>query len=168
MSAQLTIRSVSKSFAHRRVLDAVAATVRPGERVGVVGDNGSGKSTLLRLIAGQERPDDGEIIVEAPGGVGHLGQVLDLSPTATVGDAIDAALAEIRALQRQIADAEQTLGDADEAGLAAYGELLTALELRDGYRADSKVAAAMSALGIGDLERDSPLGTISGGQQARL
>jgi macrolide transport system ATP-binding/permease protein len=168
MSAQLTIRNVSKAFAHRRVLDAVSATVRPGERVGVVGDNGSGKSTLLRLIAGQERPDDGEIIVEAPGGVGHLGQVLDLSPTATVGDAIDAALAEIRSLQRQIAEAEQTLGDADEAGLAAYGELLTALELRDGYRADSKVAAAMSALGIGHLDRDRPLGTISGGQQARL
>jgi macrolide transport system ATP-binding/permease protein len=168
MSAQLTIRSASLAFAHRRVLDAVSATVRPGERVGVVGDNGSGKSTLLRLIAGQQRPDDGEIIVEAPGGVGHLGQVLDLSPTATVGDAIDAALAEIRALQRQIAEAEQTLGEADEAGLAAYGELLTALELRDGYRADSKVAAAMSALGIGHLDRNRPLGTISGGQQARL
>ncbi|MEV6603647.1 ribosomal protection-like ABC-F family protein [Kutzneria sp. NPDC051319] len=165
MSAQLTIRNVSKSFAHRRVLDAVSATVRPGERVGVVGDNGSGKSTLLRLIAGQERPDDGEIIVEAPGGVGHLGQVLDLSPTATVGDAIDAALTEVRELQRKIHEAEQTL---DEGGLAAYGDLLTALEIRDGYRADAKVAAAMSALGIGHLDRDRPLGTISGGQQARL
>lgn len=168
MSTQLTIRSVSKSFAHCRVLDAVSATVRSGERVGVVGENGSGKSTLLRLIAGQERPDDGEIVVEVRGGVGHLGQVLDLPTTATVGDAIDAALAEIRDLQRTIAEAEQHLGDAGDAGLAAYGELLTTLELRDGYRADAKVAAAMSELGIGHLDRDRPLGMISGGQQARL
>ncbi|GLY69621.1 ABC-F family ATP-binding cassette domain-containing protein [Amycolatopsis taiwanensis] len=168
MSTQLAIRSVSKSFAHCRVLDAVSATVRSGERVGVVGENGSGKSTLLRLIAGQERPDDGEIVVEVRGGVGHLGQVLDLPTTATVGDAIDAALAEIRDLQRTIAEAEQHLGDAGDAGLAAYGELLTTLELRDAYRADAKVAAAMSELGIGHLDRDRPLGTISGGQQARL
>ena len=161
MSAQLTIRGVSKRFAHRRVLDAVSATVRPGERVGVVGENGSGKSTLLRLISGQELPDDGEIIVQAPGGVGHLGQVLDLPPTATVQDAIDAALAEIRALERAI-------GEVGPDDVDAFAELLAALELRDGYRADAKVDAAMSLLRIGHLSRDRQLGRLSGGQRARL
>jgi macrolide transport system ATP-binding/permease protein len=165
MSTQLTIRSVTKCFAHRRVLDSVSATVRPGERVGVVGENGSGKSTLLRLVVGRERPDDGEVVVSAPGGVGHLGQVLDLPEHATVGAAVDAALADIRDLQQRIADLEQRL---DETNLATYGDLLTALELRDGYRADAKVAAAMSTLGIGHLTPDRPLGTISGGQRARL
>ena len=91
MSGQLTVRSVSKSFAHRRVLDAVSLTVRAGEKLGMVGDNGSGKSTLLRLIAGQETPDDGDITVVAGGGVGYLDQVLALSGDATVGDAVDAA-----------------------------------------------------------------------------
>ncbi|MFD1052141.1 ATP-binding cassette domain-containing protein, partial [Kibdelosporangium lantanae] len=38
----------------------------------------------------------------------------------------------------------------------------------DGYRADAKVAAAMSTLGIGDLTHNRPLGTLSGGQRARL
>jgi macrolide transport system ATP-binding/permease protein len=160
-SAQLTLRGVGKRFAHKRVLDAVSATVRPGERVGVVGENGSGKSTLLRLISGQEPPDDGEIIVQAPGGVGHLGQVLDLPATATVQDAIDAALAEIRDLERRITE----VGPDD---VDAFAELLAALELRDGYRADAKVDAAMSVLRIGHLDRNRPLGSLSGGQQARL
>ncbi|MET8758788.1 ABC-F family ATP-binding cassette domain-containing protein [Lentzea sp. NPDC004782] len=168
MSGQLTLRSVSKTFAHRRVLDAVSLTVRAGEKLGVVGENGSGKSTLLRLIAGQETPDDGEITVVAEGGVGHLGQVLALPDDATVADAIDAALVEIRLLQQRIAAAEQSLGTASADGLAAYGELLTAFELRDGYSADARVEAAMSALGIGDLSGHRRLGTLSGGQRARL
>ncbi|MEU0880574.1 ribosomal protection-like ABC-F family protein [Lentzea sp. NPDC005914] len=168
MSGQLTIRSVSKTFAHRRVLDAVSLTVRAGEKLGVVGENGSGKSTLLRLIAGQETPDDGEITVVAEGGVGHLGQVLALPDSATVGDAIDAALVKIRVLEQRITTAEQTLGSASSAELAEYGELLTAFELRDGYSADARVKAAMSALGIGDIGRGRRLGTLSGGQCARL
>ncbi|MEV6236956.1 ribosomal protection-like ABC-F family protein [Lentzea sp. NPDC051838] len=162
MSGQLTLRSVSKSFAHRRVLDAVSLTVRSGEKLGVVGENGSGKSTLLRLIAGVESPDDGTVTVVAEGGVGHLGQVLALPSSATVGDAVDAALVEIRLLEQQIAAA------AESQDLAAYGELLTAFELRDGYSADARVEAAMSALGIGSLGRERTLGTLSGGQRARL
>ncbi|MET9632596.1 ABC-F family ATP-binding cassette domain-containing protein [Lentzea sp. NPDC006480] len=168
MSGQLILRSVSKSFAHHRVLDAVSLTVRPGEKLGVVGENGSGKSTLLRLIAGQETPDDGSVTVIADGGVGHLGQVLGLPDSASVGAAIDAALVEIRLLEQQIADTAVRLGNATSAELAGYGELLTAFELRDGYSADARVRAAMSALGIGDLGLDRELGTLSGGQRARL
>ncbi|WP_329010734.1 ATP-binding cassette domain-containing protein [Micromonospora rifamycinica] len=168
MSDQLTLRDVSRSFAHRRVFDAVSFTIVPGERVGIVGENGSGKSTLLRLIAGRDRPDDGEVIVMAAGGVGHLGQVVDLPDDSTVGDAIDAALGEIRELERRIAAAERELGSASAERMADYGTLRTAYELRDGYRADAKVESAMSTLGIGDLDRDRRLGTLSGGQLARL
>ncbi|MET9227482.1 ABC-F family ATP-binding cassette domain-containing protein [Lentzea sp. NPDC003310] len=156
----MTIRKITKNYAYKRVLDDVSLTVRPGEKLGVVGENGSGKSTLLRLIAGQDVPDDGEITVVAQG-IGYLGQVLDLPPDATVGDAVDAALAEIRLLERQIAAA------AAEERLDELGDLLTAFELRDGYSADARVEAAMSALGV-DIGRDRALGTVSGGEKARL
>ncbi|SCL56477.1 macrolide transport system ATP-binding/permease protein [Micromonospora citrea] len=168
MSTQLALHTVSKAYPHGRVLTAVSASVGDGERVAVVGENGAGKSTLLRLIAGQERPDEGEIVVTADGGIGYLGQVLDLPDTATVGDALDAALADLRDLQRRISEAEQGLGNADAGTLAAYGEMLTAFELRGGYEADSRVRAAMSVLGIGDLASERELGTLSGGQRARL
>jgi macrolide transport system ATP-binding/permease protein len=161
LSGQLTIRNVTRSFAHRRVLDDVSLTVRPGEKAGVVGENGSGKSTLLRLMARQDVPDDGEVTVFADG-VGYLGQVLDLPDDATVGDAVDAALVEIRLLEQQIASA------AEQERLDELGDLLTAFELRDGYSADARVEAAMSALGIGGLAARRRLGTLSGGQRARL
>jgi capsular polysaccharide transport system ATP-binding protein len=45
----------------RRVLNDVNLTIRPGERVGILGQNGAGKSTLIRLISGAEPPTRGTI-----------------------------------------------------------------------------------------------------------
>ncbi|MFI6699645.1 ribosomal protection-like ABC-F family protein [Streptomyces sp. NPDC050509] len=166
--AQLAIKDMSKAYGDRSVLDQVSLTVRPGEKAGVIGENGSGKSTLLRLLAGAERPDSGEITVVFPGGVGHLAQTLDLDPACTVQDAVDAALAGLRELERRIAAAEASLGSADEAELALYGDLLTAYEERDGYRADARVDAALGALGLRNTARDRRLGSLSGGERSRL
>lgn len=45
-------------------LQAVDLALRPGELVGLLGPSGCGKTTLLRLIAGFERPDSGEILID--------------------------------------------------------------------------------------------------------
>jgi capsular polysaccharide transport system ATP-binding protein len=45
----------------RRVLHDINLTIRPGERVGILGRNGAGKSTLIRLISGAEPPTLGTI-----------------------------------------------------------------------------------------------------------
>ncbi|WP_406151313.1 ribosomal protection-like ABC-F family protein [Streptomyces sp. NBC_01012] len=168
--AQLAMNDVSKAYGDRSVLDQVSLTVRPGEKAGVIGENGSGKSTLLRLMAGAETPDSGDITVSFPGGTGHLAQTLTLDPGGTVQDAVDAALAELRALERAIREAESALSDGDptDARLAAYGDLLTAYEERGGYQADARTDAALHGLGLGRLSRDRVLGTLSGGEQSRL
>ncbi|MFI6607662.1 ribosomal protection-like ABC-F family protein [Streptomyces sp. NPDC050507] len=169
--AQLTLKDVSKSYGDRAVLDQVSLTVRPGDHVGVIGENGSGKSTLLRLIAGAETPGSGEITVRFHGGTGYLSQTLDLDPTRTVQDAVDAALAELRALERRMRAAETALaapGGADDAQLVTYGDLLTEYEERDGYRADARTEAALHGLGLGHLTRERTLGSLSGGEQSRL
>jgi ABC-type polysaccharide/polyol phosphate transport system ATPase subunit len=45
----------------RRILDNINLTIRPGQRVGILGRNGAGKSTLVRLISGAEPPTRGTI-----------------------------------------------------------------------------------------------------------
>ncbi|MEZ7132356.1 ATP-binding cassette domain-containing protein, partial [Nonomuraea sp. AD125B] len=165
------------------MLDDVTVSVKAGERAGVVGENGSGKSTLLRLLAGVERPDDGEITVPtAADEVGYLGQTLDLPPTHTVQQAVDAALAGLRAIERRLRDLETTLATAaadasddtsddtadDTAALAEYGELQTLYEARGGYEADARVDKAFHGLGLAHVGRERTLGSLSGGELARL
>ncbi|MFD5247504.1 ribosomal protection-like ABC-F family protein [Amycolatopsis sp. NPDC058340] len=163
---QLVLSGVTKRFDDHVVLDQISFTVKPGEKAGVIGDNGSGKSTLLRLIAGRDRADNGTVTVTAPGGVGYLPQTLDLPETATVGDAIDLALADIRELESRLRTAEQSLETAED--LAAYGDLMTEYEARGGYEADARVEVALHGLGQPGLDRGRPLGSLSGGQLSRL
>ncbi|HEX4700764.1 MAG TPA: ABC-F family ATP-binding cassette domain-containing protein [Pseudonocardiaceae bacterium] len=168
MRTQLTLRAVSQSFGDRMLLDHVDVTIRPGERVGIVGENGAGKSTLLRIVAGHQQPDDGEVVLTASAGVGYLGQTLDLAPERTVGDAVDRALAELRAMEHRLRAIEAELGIADPIRLAEYGELLTAFELRGGYEMDARTDKAMHGLGLAHVTRDRGLGSLSGGEQARV
>ncbi|MEU9196295.1 ribosomal protection-like ABC-F family protein [Streptomyces hundungensis] len=171
--SQLTLTAAAKAYRGHPVLDQVTLTVRPGEKAAVIGENGSGKSTLLRLMAGVERPDTGEVTAVFPGGIGHLTQTLGLAPDRTVQDAVDLALADLRALEAAIRAAESRLADTGTdtgtpSELATYGALLTAYENRDGYRAEARTTAALHTLGLAHVTRDRTLGSLSGGERSRL
>ncbi|MFC4496471.1 ribosomal protection-like ABC-F family protein [Streptomyces ovatisporus] len=168
MPSQLTLSGVSKGFADHLVLDQVSLSIRPGETVGVVGENGAGKTTLLRLMAGVDAPDEGTVTVDTEGGVGLLGQTLDLPPYYTVSDAIDWALSDLREMERRLRAIEADMATASPAELKAYDELVTRFEARGGYTADARAAAALDELGVGHIPHDRPLSALSGGEQSRL
>lgn len=56
-------QGISKSFGAHPLFRDICFTVSDGDRIGLIGPNGSGKSTLLRILAGDVRPDGGEIAV---------------------------------------------------------------------------------------------------------
>jgi len=56
------VRGLRKRYGATIALAGVDLDIRPGEVLGVAGPNGAGKSTLVRIIAGEERADDGELI----------------------------------------------------------------------------------------------------------
>ncbi|MEU8893574.1 ABC-F family ATP-binding cassette domain-containing protein [Streptomyces sp. NPDC048442] len=168
MPTQIAALSVTKSFNGRTVLDAVTCSLAPGERTGIVGENGSGKTTLLRLFAGAEQPDQGEIVVQAEGGIGYLAQDEQLPPLATVQEVIDRSLGELRRIEAELHRLEAAMADGEGDAMAAYGDLLTLFELRGGYDADARVERALHGLGLGLLARDRTAGSLSGGEQVRL
>ncbi|MEV5325095.1 ATP-binding cassette domain-containing protein [Nonomuraea sp. NPDC052634] len=149
----------------------MSVSVRTGERVGIVGENGSGKSTLMRLLAGVERPDEGEVHLTSDLGyvAQTLAETLGLPPGSTVQEAVDAALADLRAMERRMRELESALAEeASQEVMDEYGELCTAYELRGGYEADARVDRAFHGLGLAHVGRERTLGSLSGGEQARL
>ena len=59
----INTQGLSKHFGANPLFQNVSFTVSEGDRIGLIGPNGSGKSTLLRILAGDVRPDSGEIAV---------------------------------------------------------------------------------------------------------
>ena len=62
--AGLRIRGLAKSFGPVRAVDGVDLDVSAGGTCALLGPSGCGKTTTLRMIAGLERPDAGEIVVD--------------------------------------------------------------------------------------------------------
>jgi heme ABC exporter ATP-binding subunit CcmA len=60
-SSAIELRSVSKRFGRRMVLDGIDLEIKAGESVIFTGSNGAGKTTLLRTMAAFLRPSSGEI-----------------------------------------------------------------------------------------------------------
>jgi ABC transport system ATP-binding/permease protein len=57
----LTLQHVSLAYGHVPLLDQVDLNVDAGDKIALIGRNGTGKSSLLRVVAGDARPDDGEV-----------------------------------------------------------------------------------------------------------
>jgi ribose transport system ATP-binding protein len=62
-SMLLEMKGISKQFPGVRALTDVSIDLAAGEVLGVVGENGAGKSTLIKILAGDYRMDEGEILI---------------------------------------------------------------------------------------------------------
>ncbi len=153
---QLQIRNLRKQFGDAIILNDLDLTIEPGEFIAIVGRSGCGKSTLLRLIAGLERPTEGEIQLD-----GHV--VKGLNPDIRVLFQEARLLPWKRVLKNvQIGAANKTKKVADEAlqevGLAERGNDWPYV-LSGGQKQRVALARALAS-DPGVLLLDEPLGAL--------
>ncbi|MEV6814974.1 ABC transporter ATP-binding protein [Micromonospora sp. NPDC051296] len=139
----IRLAALTRTYGKTTAVDGIDLEVRAGELITLVGPSGSGKSTILRLIAGLDRPDGGQVLVD--------------------GTDVAAVPPHRRAVAMVFQDY------ALFPHLTVLGNLTFGLRVRRVRRAeaDRRACAAAERLGIGDLLERYP-DQMSGGQRQRV
>ena len=164
----LEVREVTVEVAGKTVLENATFSVRPGDKVGLVGVNGAGKSSLLRVIAGESDPYAGTLV--RSGSLGYMPQDpkprggADLPALLHVlsGRSLDRAATRLERL-RQDLERDPTLANAEH-----YGQAEESFRAQGGYSADAEARRITAGLGLAEGRLDLPLGTLSGGERRRV
>ncbi len=163
------MHNVRKALGDKVVLDNITLSFYPGAKIGVVGPNGVGKSTLLKLMAGIEKPNNGDAMLAKDATVGILLQEPPLTEGKTVLENVEEGVADIKALQARMDELGIAMGEPDadfEALMAEMGEVQTELDHRNAWDIDSQLEQAMDALRC--PPPDALVDLLSGGERRRV
>ena len=162
----ISLSNLGKAFAKQTLFSGASFQFNPGNRYGIVGANGSGKSTFLKMLAGEEEPSEGQLVIPKRLRLGVLKQdhfeyenerILDV---VMMGDAeLWSAMVEKEALLENAAEEF----DADR-----YSQLEDVILAHDGYTREAKAGEILEGLGILTEQHELPLSTLSGGFKLRV
>jgi len=159
----LTVDAVTYEIGDHSLLRDASLVLEPGERVCLIGRNGAGKTTLLRLIAGDEKPDAGQIKHKADLRISQLAQTLPDVGAATVRDHVAAGLRPLQVLVDEYH--RLTAESLDAAGLRKLEKLHHRIDAESGWDLEKRVESLMLEMG---LPADRKMEALSGGWRHRV
>ncbi|GGD43795.1 ATP-binding cassette domain-containing protein [Pseudoxanthomonas indica] len=155
----LQFQRVDLSVGGPLLLEHVDLSIEAGERVCIVGRNGAGKSTLMRLMAGELKPDDGEIRVQNGVVVARMAQEVPQDTHGTVFDVVAHGLGDLGDL---LARYHHALSEGD---MDALGAAQTEIEARHAWDLDLRVEQVIARL---ELPGEADFAALSGGMKRRV
>jgi ATP-binding cassette ChvD family protein len=162
-----TMKKVRKAHGDKVILDDVTLSFFPGAKIGVVGPNGAGKSSVLRIMAGLDKPNNGDAFLANDATVGILQQEPSLNEEKTVRGNVEEGLGEIKVkLDRFNEVAELMATDYSDELMDEMGRLQEDLDHADAWDLDSQLEQAMDALRC--PPPDEPVTNLSGGERRRV
>ena len=171
-----SMQKLSKTYSSsdKQVLKNIYLSFFYGAKIGILGLNGSGKSSLLRIIAGEDKNYQGDIVF-APGyTVGYLEQEPKLDETKTVIEIVREGAAETMAVldeYNKINDLfglEENYSDPEKMDklMDRQAALQDKIDALGAWEIDTKLEIAMDALRTPDP--DTPISVLSGGEKRRV
>ncbi len=162
----ITLQDVDFSVGGPLLLEKVDLSIEAGERIALIGRNGAGKSTLLKLLAGELKPDDGEIRVDGgrvEGGrrIARLEQEVPAGAQGSVFDVVAAGLGELGALLAEY----HHLIHAEHVDMDQLAHVQTRIESAHGWSLDQRVTETLERL---SLDGDADFARLSGGMKRRV
>jgi ATP-binding cassette ChvD family protein len=171
-----SMSGVTKTYqsANTPVLKNIYLSFFYGAKIGILGLNGSGKSTLLRIIAGEEKNYQGDVVF-APGySVGYLEQEPKLDDDKTVLEIVKEGAAETVAILEEYNKINDMFGlpevyedpDKMQKLMDKQAVLQDQIDASNAWELDTKLEIAMDALRTPDP--DKKIGVLSGGERRRV
>ena len=154
LMALITLLDAQLAFGHVPLLDHADFSLESQERVGLIGRNGAGKSSLLKILAGMERPDDGNLQIQGNTRIAYVAQEPLLDAQASVFSAVSAGLAKV-----------VSLIDAYVLGQGDLDAMQSEIEALDGWNWEQRVTETLQRL---RLDPEAILATLSGGTKKRV
>ncbi len=170
--AIVTVQNAVKGFGAQHVLEGVSLAIHTGERVGLIGRNGAGKSTLMRIIAGLDKPEEGQVTWKRGLRVTLLQQDCVFDPAATTEEVLHGAMRERLELRKTYQGAVDALDQAEPGTdehhrLSEQVETLAhRLDVLGAWDAEQELRRVRHALGLPPA--DQTVGQMSGGERRRL
>ena len=162
----LSVENASFAVGHVALLDKTSFQLDSGEKIGLIGRNGAGKSSFLKILAGVQKLDDGQIIVQNNLKIVYVPQESFFDKEATVFDTVAEGLGEIRDLLGRYHRVSHELENgSSETLLKELNELQLEIEAKDGWKLDAAVKQTLGELGLPENEKIS---NLSGGQKKRV
>jgi ATP-binding cassette subfamily F protein 3 len=166
----LTLNELSFDFGGRYLYRDVNWQIKPGERIGLVGQNGTGKSTLLRIITGEYQPTEGGLSKSKDCTIGFLNQdLLSYESNESIFNVALQAFDKALQLQKEIDEIMIRLEyDYSDEVLNALGNRQEEFEALDGYNIQFKTEEILEGLGFKTADLKRPLSEFSGGWRMRV
>ena len=162
----LQAENLSFAVGHVALLDKASFQLNSGEKVGLIGRNGVGKSSLLKILAGVQKADDGQLILQNGLKTVYVPQESFFNPEESVFDVVAEGLGGLRDILRRYHRISRELENGtDDALLKALHDVQTELEAQNGWQFDAAIKQAVSELGLPENEL---IGNLSGGQKKRV
>jgi ATPase subunit of ABC transporter with duplicated ATPase domains len=169
----IRLDNISKRNGRQILFIEASAALQKGEKIGLVGPNGAGKTTLFRMIAGQEAPDEGQVITERGITIGYFSQdVGEMSGRSAVAEVMDGA-GSVSEVAAELATLEAAMADPDQAGdmdaiITRYGEVQGRYEELGGYGLEGRAREVLAGLSFSEAMMDGDVGALSGGWKMRV
>ena len=170
---------VSLHFGKKAIVDELDLRIGPSDRIGIIGPNGSGKTSLMRLLAGQQAPDGGQIVLRRGLRLGYLAQDIELVGDSTLLSFVRESVPGRAEMDEAVARCEDDLKEAEtqadtEAGqqrLMALAEELADLHEQvthyDMHYTEHEATRILAGLGFATHDLTRGLGEFSGGWKMR-
>ena len=157
----LSVENISKSFGDRVLFEDISFGINKDQKIGFVAKNGTGKTTILKIIAGDDSPDTGNIIIRKDIKVAYLSQKEDLneelSVEQTIFDSDNDTLKVIELYEHALTNPE----DAE-----AYQKAFELMEQKNAWDFETQYKQILFKLKLNDLQKK--VSSLSGGQKKRL